>query len=502
PDGSGFFYTRYPNPGTTVLGEEFYYRHVYFHRLGTDPAQDPKIFGEGRSAHELYQLLVSPDGRHLLVHARQGWAKNELYLRDLQSSNPFIPLTQGADALYYGRILGDQLFVWTNEGASNYRVFVTSVRTPGREHWRELIPETETVIQNLELVKDRIAILGLRQASYVIQIYSRDGGLEHEAPLPTYGTVGVIDGDPECEEILFTFSSFCVSPTIYRYNVKTRALDVYEQLESQIEPDRYKVEQIWYASKDGTKVSMFIAYSKDISLNGDNPTVLTGYGGFNAGRFPLFSPAYYWWIEHGGVLALANLRGGGEFGEKWHRAGMLDQKQNAFDDFTSAAEWLIHHKYTRPERLGILGRSNGGLLVGAAMTQHPELFKAVICGVPLLDMLRYQHFLVAKLWIPEYGSSEDPEQFRWLYAYSPYHHVQKDVHYPSVLFHTAESDSRVDPMHARKVAALIQETVEGKSLVLLRLEARAGHGIGKPVSKVIDEQVDTWGFLAWQLGRQ
>ncbi|MBI3460729.1 S9 family peptidase, partial [Candidatus Acetothermia bacterium] len=239
----------------------------------------------------------------------------------------------------------------------------------------------------------------------MIQIYSRDGGLEHEAPLPTYGTVGVIDGDPECEEILFTFSSFCVSPTIYRYNVKTRALDVYEQLESQIEPDRYKVEQIWYVSKDGTKVSMFIAYSKDISLNGDNPTLLTGYGGFNVGRFPLFSPAYYWWIEHGGVLALANLRGGGEFGEKWHRAGMLDQKQNAFDDFTSAAEWLIHHKYTRPERLGIIGRSNGGLLVGAAMTQRPDLFKAVICGVPLLDMLRYQHFLVAKLWIPEYGSS-------------------------------------------------------------------------------------------------
>jgi len=269
-----------------------------------------------------------------------------------------------------------------------------------------------------------------------------------------------------------------------------------------VDPSGYEVKQIFYQSKDGTRVPMFIVHKKGLALNGHNPVLLTGYGGFNITNSPVFLRGAYLWLEHGGVYALANLRGGAEYGEDWHRAGMLDKKQNVFDDFIAAGEYLIAQKYTDKNHLAIQGGSNGGLLMGAALTQRPDLFRAVICQVPLLDMLRYQNFQIAKLWIPEYGSSDDPKQFEWLYAYSPYHHVKQGTLYPAVLFMTADSDTRVDPMHAKKMAALMQtEAANGPDRpILLRIEPKAGHGAGKPISKLIEENTDIYSFLFWQLG--
>jgi len=285
--------------------------------------------------------------------------------------------------------------------------------------------------------------------------------------------------------------------------MKSGASELWAKVNAPIDPAAYEVKQLWYASKDGTKVPMFVVHKKGLTLNGKNPTWLTGYGGFNVSNTPTFSGARYVWLEHGGVFALANLRGGAEFGEDWHRAGMLEKKQNVFDDFIAAAEFLISEKYTDKEHLAITGGSNGGLLMGAMITQRPDLFRAVVCQVPLLDMLRYQNFQIAKLWIPEYGSAEDAKQFEWLYAYSPYHHVKVGTEYPSVLFMTADTDTRVDPMHARKMAALMQaEAKNGASKerpILLRIERKAGHGAGKPVRKQIEEFVDVFSYLFWQL---
>ncbi|MDP9381104.1 MAG: prolyl oligopeptidase family serine peptidase [Chloroflexota bacterium] len=502
PDRSGFYYTRYPDPGSVPPGEENYHKRVFFHRLGEDPNGDPEVFGAGRDPQDLYGVSLSPDGRYLLVTAFQGWSKTELHLRDLEGDDRFIPIARGTEAIYEGRILGDRLYVFTNEGSPNYRLFVTDVSSPGRERWSEVIPESETVLQHVEHAGGKLVALGLRNAASVVQVYSAEGTPEHEIPLPVLGTVSAVEGLPERDELLFTFTSFFVPPAIYRYNLASRDVGVFEQVEAEIDTEAFEARQAWYTSRDGTQVSMFVVHRRGLELNSNNPTVLYGYGGFNISLTPEFRPVVYQWLERGGVYAVPNLRGGGEYGEAWHQAGRLGRKQNVFDDFIAAAEWLVANGYTRPERLAIWGGSNGGLLVGAALTQRPDFFKAVVCQVPLLDMLRYHHFLIARLWIPEYGSADDPEQFRWLHAYSPYHQVRPGVRYPAVLLTTAESDSRVDPLHARKMAALLQEVTDGENPVLLRVETRAGHGAGKPVAKVVDEQVDVWSFVAWQLGVQ
>jgi prolyl oligopeptidase len=340
--------------------------------------------------------------------------------------------------------------------------------------------------------------------------------------LPGLGSLAGVGGNWDSNEMFFGFQSFTVPPSIYRVelsgagqqskadekaielgNLKQPALWAKVDAPS-IDPSLYQVKQEWFASKDGTRVPMFIVHKKGVQKNGSNPTLLTGYGGFNVSLTPAFSRSAYLWLEHGGVYAVANLRGGAEFGEYWHRAGMLDKKQNVFDDFAGAAEYLISQKYTDRDHLAIQGGSNGGLLMGAAVTQHPELFRAVVCQVPLLDMLRYQNFQIAKLWIPEYGSAEEEKQFDFLYAYSPYHHVKPGVEYPAILFMTADTDTRVDPMHAKKMAALMQaEAKNGSSRerpILLRIETKAGHGAGKPVTKQIEEFTDIYSFLFWQLG--
>jgi prolyl oligopeptidase len=509
-DNSGFFYTRYPKKGDVAAGEEVYHRHVFYHALGADPAGDPLIFGEGRDPESWPNINLSEDGRWLLIDEEHGWTKTELFLKDLTSENPPVEITVGKDFLYIADFFAGKLYITCNEDAPHYRVFVADTGNPKRENWKELIPQTDDVLQNAAVTGGKLLAQYQHNATSQLKLFALDGKKLGDIPLPAIGDVFGVSGKYDRDEIFFGFQSFTVPPSIYRVDLTdVKGAEVKSALWAKvnapsIDPSAYEVQQVWYSSKDGTKVPMFIVGKKGIEKNGKNPTLLTGYGGFNVSLTPAFSRGSYLWMEHGGIYAVANLRGGSEFGEDWHRAGMLEKKQNVFDDFIAAGEYLIAQKYTDKDHLAIEGGSNGGLLMGAMITQRPDLFRAVVCAVPLLDMLRYQNFQIAKLWIPEYGSAEDAKQFDWLYAYSPYHHVKPGQEYPAILFMTGDTDTRVDPMHAKKMAALMQaEAKNGASQqrpILLRIETKAGHGQGKPVAKQIEESTDVYSFLFWQLG--
>ena len=505
PDNSGFYYTRYPKKGDVAEGQEMYNRHVFYHAMGSDPAKDPLIFGEGLKPDQWPNLSLSEDGRWLLISVAEGWSKSELYLADLKTGSAAIRITEGKEALYGGDFLNGKIYITTNEDAPRYRVLVAEADNPARANWKEIIPQTDAVLQGVAVLGRKLFAQYERNATSQLSLFDLDGKKLENIELPTIGSVFGSGGKWNRNEIFFGFQSFTVAPSIYRFTLDEHKSSLWAKVDApSIDPSGYEVRQEWYHSKDGTHVPMFIVHKKGLQKDGHNPTLLTGYGGFNVSLTPAFSRSAYLWLEHGGVYAVANLRGGAEFGEDWHRAGMLEKKQNVFDDFIAAAEHLISEKYTDKEHLAIQGGSNGGLLMGAMITQRPELFRAVVCAVPLLDMLRYQNFQIAKLWIPEYGSSADPKQFEWLYAYSPYHHVKGGAEYPAILFMTADTDTRVDPMHAKKMAALMQsEAKNGGSHerpILLRIETKAGHGAGKPVSKQIEEGTDVYSFLFWQLG--
>ena len=501
PDGSGFYYTRYPTPGSVPAGQENYSRRVFFHRLGDDPAKDPLVFGADRKPEEIIEIDLSADGRWLTAVVYDGWARTDLLISDRAAATPvFTPVAVGLDAIFTGGVVHGVLYVRTNHEAPRYRLVAIDPEKPARDGWKTLIPQGEAVLDDARVVGDRIVARLMQQAASHVVLYDRNGRRLSEIPLPALGTVDGISGEPDGNEAFFLFSSYIVPPRVERIDLAAKTASTWQKVAADVDLSRLEVKQVFYPSKDGTKVSMFVVGRKGLALDGSNPTLLYGYGGFNVSQTPTFSRSLVLWLERGGVYAEANLRGGGEYGEDWHRAGMLDRKQNVFDDFIAAGEWLIAQKYTRPDRLAIYGGSNGGLLVGATLTQRPDLFKAVVCAVPLLDMLRYQNFQIARLWVPEYGSAEDPTQFRYLYAYSPYHHVRKGTAYPATLLTTADSDSRVDPMHARKMAALLQASTSSDRPILLRTEVRAGHGAGKPLSKQIDEAADVYGFLLWQLG--
>ena len=559
-DNSGFYYTRYPNKGDVPAGQEVYNRHVFFHLLGSPVDTDDPIFGEGRDPEDWPSISLSNDGRWLLINVSQGWTKSELYLQDLKSDKPSSRLTTGKDFLYNADVYDGKVYITTNEDAPRYRVFVTDAGNFEREAWKEIIPQSDAVLQGAAVFGGKLFAQYEQNASSQLRIFDLDGKKLSDVSLPAIGTVFGTGGKWNHEEAFFGFQSFTVPPSIYRIDLRgapqgpkpaslsgrdgTAQTASFQEIgvkESQnphpklannaslgwgtlesvsndmqpvlwtkvdapsIDPSAYEVAQEWFKSKDGTRVPMFIVHKKGLPKNGRNPTLLTAYGGFNVSLTPSFSRTAYLWMEHGGIFAVANLRGGAEFGEDWHRAGMLDKKQNVFDDMIAAAEHLISEKYTDKHHLAIQGGSNGGLLMGAMITQRPDLFRAVVCQVPLLDMLHYQDFQIAKLWIPEYGSSENPEQFKWLYAYSPYHHVKAGAEYPAILFMTADTDTRVDPMHAKKMAALMQaEARNGSSKtrpILLRIESKAGHGAGKPVTKQIEEFTDVYSFLIWQVGK-
>jgi prolyl oligopeptidase len=504
-DGSGFYYTRYPKKGEVAAGEEMYNRHVFYHVLGSKPEGDPLIFGKGRDPQEWPGVGLSNDGRWLLVAASQGWTKSELFVREATSEGDFTPVTEGKNFIYNAEIYNGDIYIMTNEDAPRYRVFKVVAANPARANWQEIIPQSDAVLTSTKVIGGQLFAEYEKNASSQLRLFTTGGKFLKDVNLPTIGTIIGLGGEWNSKEAFYGFQSYTVPPTIYHYPLATGVSSQWAKVAApSVDSAAYQVKQMWFLSKDGTKVPMFVVAKRGLVLNGQNPTLLTGYGGFNISSTPAFRRGVYLWLEHGGVFAEANMRGGSEFGEDWHRAGMLGNKQNVFDDFIAAAEFLISQKYTDKEHLAIQGGSNGGLLMGAAFTQRPDLFRAVVCQVPLLDMLRYQNFQIAKLWIPEYGSADDAKQFEWLYAYSPYHHVKEGQSYPAILFMTADTDTRVDPMHAKKMAALMQARAangsDAKRPILLRIELKAGHGAGKPIAKIIEENTDIYSFLFWQLG--
>jgi prolyl oligopeptidase len=504
-DSSAFYYTRHPKKGEVPDGQEVYHVKVFYHQIGGDPAKDPLIFGDRPNPQDIPNVTLSEDDRWLLINVEHGWTRTEMYLQDLQTKNPPLEITTGKDFLYGAEFFEGKLYITTNEDAPHYRVFVADATNAKRDSWKELIPQTDAVLQNASVTGGKLLAQYEHNATSELKLFGLDGKKLADIQLPALGDVFSTSGRYDRNEIFFGFQSFTVPPSVYRVDLTDVKSALWAKVDApSIDPSAYDVQQVWYTSKDGTKVPMFVVNKKGIEKNGKNPTLLTGYGGFNISLKPTFNRSMYLWMEHGGIYAVANLRGGSEFGEDWHRAGMLEKKQNVFDDFIAAGEYLIAQKYTDKDHLAIQGGSNGGLLMGAMITQRPDLFRAVVCAVPLLDMLRYQNFQIAKLWIPEYGSAEDAKQFEWLYAYSPYHHVKAGQEYPAILFMTGDTDTRVDPMHAKKMAALMQaEAKNGASQqkpILLRIETKAGHGQGKPVTKQIEENTDMYSFLFWQLG--
>jgi len=501
PDGSGFFYTRYPEPGSVPPGEENYRRRVYEHVLGRDWREDPLVFGADRPPEDWANVHLSPGGRWLAVSVSRGWTRTDVYLRDLASpDSPFVTVIEGLDAIFGVDVRNDRLYLQTNLDAPRSRLVAADLEHPGRETWRDVLPEGPDVLEGTALIGDWIVAVWLRDASSRVTLHARDGTLLHEVALPVIGSVAGLTGEWDGREAFLGFTSYAVPPTVYRLALPDPALELWARAPGEVDADRFRVRLVHYPSRDGTLVSMFLVDARDRPTDGRGAALLTGYGGFNISHTPAFGRGVIQFLEKGGLYAVAHLRGGGEYGEDWHRQGMLDRKQNVFDDFLAAADFLLQQGHAGRGRLAIMGGSNGGLLVGAALTQRPGLFRAVVCQVPLLDMVRYHLFRIARLWIPEYGSADDPEAFRWLHAYSPYHHVRDGTPYPAVLITTGESDSRVDPLHARKMAARLQAATSSDHPILLRLETRAGHGQGKPLSKTLEEWTDVWAFLFAELG--
>ncbi len=477
---------------------------VFRHAMGSDPAADEMVFGEVYGPGVGIGASITEDGKWLQLGVSYGSAgKTEIWVKNLATNGPITPVVKGIDAEFSGRIASNTLFVRTDWKAPNGRVLRIDLGNPEPEAWKEIVPEGKAPLQGTFLAGGRLFVSDLPDVASRVRIFDANGKPLGILPLPGIGSGGGVAGRWGRDEAFFTFTSFNAPLTIYRYDVKTNKAVEWWKSGVPVDPAAIEVKQVFVTSKDGTKIPMFLVYRKGLVPDGKAPVWLTGYGGFRISQTPGFRANAILWAERGGVYAVAGLRGGGEYGEEWHKAGMLAKKQNVFDDFISAAEWLIANRYTTSERLAISGGSNGGLLVGAAMTQRPELFRAVICSVPLLDMVRYDRFKIAKFWVPEYGTADDAEQFRVLYAYSPYHHVKDGTRYPAVLFVSGDSDTRVDPLHARKMAARMQKAVEGvpgARPVLLHYDTKSGHSGGKPVSKAIEDTADEIQFLFGQLG--
>ena len=499
------FYTRFPEPGSVAAGDEKYFCKVFEHKLGADPKSDTLVFGDGRAKTDAPTVAVSPDGRWLVVRVHEGYGKSEVYLRDLTRGalgdpKGWVEVATGKEALFDPVPHTDALYVLTNDGAPRFRLFAVDYEHPEREKWKEVLPEAADVLSDVTLAGKDLVATYLHEAATRIERFSLAGKSRGTVALPLLGTAAVTaawDGD----EAFVQFTSYVVPLEVSRLDLRTGELSMWDRAGKSFSPPRVKVSRLYAKSKDGTTVPMFVVEREGAVRDGNSPAVLWGYGGFNLSYTPTFSTSALLTLERGGVWAMASLRGGGEFGEDWHKGGMLANKQNVFDDFIACAEALVRENVTRPERLAAMGGSNGGLLVAAVVTQRPDLFRVGLSLVPLTDMLRYPRFRVAEFWVPEYGSADDPEQFRWLYAYSPYHHVEDGVRYPAMLFTTAESDSRVDPMHARKMAARMQAAqADPERPVLLRVEKKAGHGQGKPITKLADELTDELSFTLFELG--
>jgi len=492
PDNHGIYYSLIKKEGP----------RAYFHPMGGDPAKDAEIFGAGYGPEMLIGVSLAEDGRYLVFHVFHGSAGDysEIYVKDLKANGPVTPLVKGIAARFYAQIAGGQAFLQTNWKAPKERVLVADLKNPAPENWREAVPEGKWPIESVALAGEKLLVRYTQEATSRLELYEPTGKPVSEIPLPTLGTVSGLNAHWSGNDVFFGFQSFIIPQSIYHLDLRTGTVVAWAKPSVAIDAGALETEQVRYPSKDGTQVPMFLVHRKDLKRDGDRPVLLTGYGGFDVSETPVFTHSAVLLAEQGGVYALANLRGGGELGEEWHKAGMREKKQNVFDDFQGAAEWLIAQKYTRPEKLGIRGGSNGGLLVGAAVTQRPDLFGAVVCRYPLLDMLRYQNFLVAKFWVPEYGSSDKPAEFQYLRAYSPYQNVKAGTKYPAVLFVTGDSDTRVAPLHARKMAAEMQAKNGSERPILLLYDTQSGHSGGRPLGKLIEETTDEMVFLFGELG--
>jgi prolyl oligopeptidase len=494
-----------PAPGNKSL----YYTRVtpegpraFYHRMGDDPANDRIVFGQSLGKDKILALQLSEDGVFLVysVIFGSGSEQTEIYVQNVKENGPILTAVSGEKSLFFPTLAGNRLLIQTNWKAPQWRVFSTELAAPQREHWREVVPEGDIHLEATAASGGKLICQYTHNASSELKVFSADGKFESAIALPSLGSVSATSGRWESPELFYYFQSYNSPPSIFRYDVKSAKSEIWARQEVPFDAASMEVEQVWFASQDKTRVPMFLFHKKGLKLDGSNPVLLTGYGGFDASETPSYRPLDVLWVERGGILADVNLRGGGEFGEGWHRAGMFEKKQNVFDDFFAAAEFLIAQKYTSTSKLAIIGGSNGGLLMGAAITQRPELFGAVVCSYPLLDMLRYQKFLDGAYWVSEYGSAENPEQFKYLFAYSPYHRVVDGTKYPATLFVTGDGDTRVAPLHARKMAARLQAASRSDHPILLLYDTKSGHSGGRPVKKTIEEYTDILSFLFWQLG--
>ena len=497
-DGKGFFYCRYDEPKADMLKGTNYFQKVYYHQLGTDQSQDVLVYERPDQKDWLFGGYVTEDGNYLIITIFQGTdVKSRIYYKDLKSKNSeVVKLLDDFDAAYnFIGNDGSRFWFQTDREAPRGKVIEVDTAKPARSNWKVVVPEGKETLQATTIVNNKFVLNYLKDAYTQIRIHDTTGKFLSEVKFPGIGSAEGFGGKPGDKETFYSFTSFTTPATIYRYDMTTGKSTIFREPKVDFNPADYETRQVFYTSKDGTKVPMFITHKKGLKLDGNNPTYLYGYGGFAISLPPAFSVGNLVWMEMGGVYAQPNLRGGGEYGEEWHQAGMKLRKQNVFDDFIAAAQWLIDNKYTSTPKLAIGGGSNGGLLVGAALTQRPDLFGAALPAVGVMDMLRFQKFTIGWAWVSDYGSSENAEEFKALYAYSPLHNIKPGRAYPPTMVTTADHDDRVWPGHSFKFAAALQAAQEGPAPILIRIETKAGHGAGKPTSKIIEESADRWAFL-------
>jgi prolyl oligopeptidase len=493
PDKQGLYYGRYDPAGALV----------FYHKLASPAASDELIFGKSFEGEtfgpmQLIGAEITENERYLMITVVHGVpAKRvDIYMKDLrQPGSPICPVIHGIDSRFTPVNYGDDLYVLTDYGAPNYRVMKLQIADPQPQHWTSIVPEGKDVISEISIVGGKLFVAGLHDVVTETRIFTLDGKQAGSIAYPTLGAATGLFGREDAKEGFYSFESFIIPPTIYRYDVDSGKTEVFASPVVPFASNQYEVKQVFYKSKDGTSIPMFISSKKGVKRDGNTPTLMSAYGGFLVPLTPAWNPEYAWWMEQGGFYAQPNLRGGGEYGETWHQAGMFEHKQNVFDDFFAAAQHLIDEKYTSTQRLAIRGRSNGGLLMGAAITQHPELFGAIWCGYPLLDMIRFQNFLVGKWWTAEYGSADNPDQFPYLLKYSPYQNVKPGTRFPAIMFNTGDSDTRVDPLHARKMTALVQADNAGDRPILLHYQTISGHSAGVSITQAITDTADELGFL-------
>jgi prolyl oligopeptidase len=498
----GIFYSRYPEPkdGDALKGTNEN-SMVYFHKLGTPQEEDVLIYSEPNNPHRSFTIYATDDEKYLFLYTLQSTSGNALSVKKSTDKN-FTPIIQDFDKNYYVvDVVNDEIYIMTNNDASNYRLIALPINNPAdKSLWRDVIPERDYVLRNISYVGNKLIANYLKDAHSYIEIFDIDGKNSYALDVPV-GSISGFGGKPEDNITFYSYSSFNTPSVVYKYDIENNVSTEFARAPIKFDSENYITKQVFFESKDGTKIPMFLTYKKGTKLNGKNPTLLYGYGGFNSSLTPRFSVSRIPLLENGGILAVVNTRGGGEYGEKWHKAGTKMQKQNVFDDFIAAAEYLIAENYTSPQYLAIQGGSNGGLLVGAVVNQRPDLFAVGLPAVGVMDMLRYQHFTIGRFWATDYGTSEDsPEMFEYLYGYSPLHNIKEGVKYPAILVTTGDHDDRVVPAHSFKYAAALQEKQAGNKPVMIRIETDAGHGAGKPTSKIIDEIVDEWAFMFYNMG--